>query len=397
MSGNAKVANRSKLIGRWQHIEYVIGFNIDRRVTDLLRCITTIPGAVGAFRRSALTQVGGVSEDTLAEDTDLTMAICAAGWRVVYEENARAWTEAPVSFRQLWRQRYRWSYGTMQSMWKHRRAIFASGAAGRMGRVGLANLALFQVLLPLPRAADRHLPDLRAARAGPGDDPDPVGAVLVLQMLVALLAFAMERDKPWPVLWMPLQQLAYRQMMYAVLIKSIGTALAGVRLRWQKLKRVGEFGALSTPPALPDLPPMPTAVGPVTAPAPIPAGFGPAPVPAPNASSQVPAPIWHPPTSIPQQPAVQPQASWSPDMPQPAIPSGPAYAPQSDEPGMPGPALRRQRALDSMTTIWPGPPPVTTPPPWPVVSHGAVGCTDADPHQCRWVGAYDAATPLASR
>ena len=148
MSGNAKVANRSKLIGRWQHIEYVIGFNIDRRVSDLARCITTIPGAVGAFRRSALTQVGGVSEDTLAEDTDLTMAICAAGWRVVYEENARAWTEAPVSFRQLWRQRYRWSYGTMQSMWKHRRAVFATGAAGRMGRVGLANLALFQVLLP---------------------------------------------------------------------------------------------------------------------------------------------------------------------------------------------------------------------------------------------------------
>ena len=268
VSGNAKVANRSKLIGRWQHIEYVIGFNIDRRVTDLLRCITTIPGAVGAFRRSALLQVGCVSEDTLAEDTDLTMAICSAGWRVVYEENARAWTEAPVSFRQLWRQRYRWSYGTMQSMWKHRRAIFASGAAGRMGRVGLANLALFQVLLPcLAPLIDVFLVYGLLVL-------DPVttlmlwSAVLVLQMLVALLAFAMERDKPWPVLWMPLQQLAYRQMMYAVLIKSIGTALAGVRLRWQKLKRVGEFGALSMPPpVLPDLPPLPPVPAPAMAPA----------------------------------------------------------------------------------------------------------------------------------
>ena len=174
VSGNAKVANRSKLIGRWQHIEYVIGFNIDRRVTDLLRCITTIPGAVGAFRRSALLQVGCVSEDTLAEDTDLTMAICSAGWRVVYEENARAWTEAPVSFRQLWRQRYRWSYGTMQSMWKHRRAIFASGAAGRMGRVGSGEPGAVPGAVAVPRAADRRLPGLRAARAGPGDDPDAV-------------------------------------------------------------------------------------------------------------------------------------------------------------------------------------------------------------------------------
>ena len=97
VSGNAKVANRKKIVGRWQHIEYVIGFNIDRRIQDLLGCMTTIPGAVGAFRRKALLQVGGVSEDTLAEDTDLTMAVCSAGWEIVYEERARAWTEAPTT------------------------------------------------------------------------------------------------------------------------------------------------------------------------------------------------------------------------------------------------------------------------------------------------------------
>ena len=133
---------------RWQHIEYVMGFNVDRRVYDVLRCMPTIPGAVGAFRRAALLEVGGVSEDTLAEDTDLTMAICRSGWRVVYQESARAWTEAPATLGQLWRQRYRWSYGTMQSMWKHRRAVLQPGAAA--GRpAGLAYLAMFQVLLPL--------------------------------------------------------------------------------------------------------------------------------------------------------------------------------------------------------------------------------------------------------
>ena len=129
VSGNAKVANRNKIVGRWQHIEYVIGFNIDRRIQDLTGSMTTIPGAVGAFRRKALLQAGGVSEDTLAEDTDLTMAVCSAGWEIVYEERARAWTEAPTTLRQLWRQRYRWSYGTMQAMWKHRGAIFKSGPA----------------------------------------------------------------------------------------------------------------------------------------------------------------------------------------------------------------------------------------------------------------------------
>jgi cellulose synthase/poly-beta-1,6-N-acetylglucosamine synthase-like glycosyltransferase/peptidoglycan/xylan/chitin deacetylase (PgdA/CDA1 family) len=331
VSGNAKVANRRKLIGRWQHIEYVIGFNIDRRVTDVWRCITTIPGAVGAFRRSALQQVGGMSEDTLAEDTDLTMAICGAGWRVVYVENARAWTEAPVSFQQLWRQRYRWSYGTMQSMWKHRKTIYASGPAGRMGRVGLLNLAAFQVILPcLAPLIDVFLIYGLLVL-------DPVktaliwGGVLVLQMLVALLAFAMERESPAPIMWMPLQQLAYRQMMYGVLIKSIGTALAGVRLKWQKLKRVGDFGALSAP-----APPPPP-----SSPAPLPVGAGPG-TPPPYLAPPYPGP----PQPVPQQvPVRQARPMPPPRAPMPG-PGGPRpMAPQyPPAPGRPGP---RQ----------PGPPP----------------------------------------
>jgi peptidoglycan/xylan/chitin deacetylase (PgdA/CDA1 family) len=107
--GNTKVANRRGLLGRWQHLEYVMGFNLDRRMFEVGECMPTVPGAIGAFRRIALAEVGGVPAVTLAEDTDLTMAIIRAGWRVVYEESAIAWTEAPSSLRQLWRQRYRWA------------------------------------------------------------------------------------------------------------------------------------------------------------------------------------------------------------------------------------------------------------------------------------------------
>lgn len=149
VSGNAKVINRQGLLGRWQHIEYVVGFNLDRRLFDLAECMPTVPGAVGAFRRDALVRTGGVSDDTLAEDTDLTMTLCRAGWRAVYQEDAIAWTEAPASLGALWRQRYRWCYGTLQAMWKHRGALLQSGAAGKLGRRGLLYLLLFQVLLPL--------------------------------------------------------------------------------------------------------------------------------------------------------------------------------------------------------------------------------------------------------
>ena len=175
------------------------------------------------------------------------MAVCARGWEIVYEERARAWTEAPTTLQQLWRQRYRWSYGTMQAMWKHRGAVFAGGAAGRMGRIGLLNLAIFQILLP----ALAPLIDIFLVYGLVALDPIRTltlwGAVLGIQMLAGLIAFAMERENPLPLLWMPLQQLAYRQLMYAVLLKSLGTALAGVRLRWQKLKRVGDFGSLGAP------------------------------------------------------------------------------------------------------------------------------------------------------
>ena len=104
VAGNTKVGNRRGLLGRWQHIEYVVGFNLDRRLFDLASCMQTVPGAIGAFRRAALADVGGVPTDTLAEDTDLTLLLGLAGWRVAYAGHARAWTEAPATLGSLWRQ-----------------------------------------------------------------------------------------------------------------------------------------------------------------------------------------------------------------------------------------------------------------------------------------------------
>ncbi|MFJ3983651.1 bifunctional polysaccharide deacetylase/glycosyltransferase family 2 protein [Streptomyces fungicidicus] len=242
VAGNAKVGNRSTLIGAWQHIEYVMGFNLDRRMYDLLRCMPTIPGAIGAFRREAVLQAGGMSEDTLAEDTDITIALHRAGWRVVYEEHARAWTEAPRSLRQLWSQRYRWSYGTMQALWKHRGSLTDRGPSGRFGRVGMPLVVLFQVVTPVFAPLidvftvySMLFVDFRAALLA-------WCAVLGVQLVCAAYAFRLDGERYRYLLMLPLQQLAYRQMMYLVLIHSCVTALTGGRLRWQKLKRTGEVG-----------------------------------------------------------------------------------------------------------------------------------------------------------
>jgi cellulose synthase/poly-beta-1,6-N-acetylglucosamine synthase-like glycosyltransferase/peptidoglycan/xylan/chitin deacetylase (PgdA/CDA1 family) len=239
VSGNTKVANRRGFLGRWQHLEYVIGFNLDRRMFDIAQCMPTVPGAIGAFRREALRDVNGVSAATLAEDTDLTMAVIRAGWRVVYEERAIAWTEVPATLRQLWRQRYRWCYGTMQAMWKHRRALVERDGAGKLGRRGLAYLLLFQVLLPLTApAVDAYavygllfLPWLQVVTV--------MSAFLAAQALTAMYALKLDRERFGPLWALPFQQLVYRQLMYLVVVQSTVAALVGSRQRWHGMARTG--------------------------------------------------------------------------------------------------------------------------------------------------------------
>ncbi|MFJ7100349.1 polysaccharide deacetylase family protein [Streptomyces albogriseolus] len=243
VAGNAKVGNKDSLIGAWQHIEYVMGFNLDRRMYDILRCMPTIPGAVGAFRKSALEPIGGMSDDTLAEDTDVTMALHRAGWRVVYAENARAWTEAPETVQQLWSQRYRWSYGTMQAIWKHRRALVDKGPSGRFGRVGLPFVSLFMIVAPLlAPLIDVFL--LYGLVFGPTQQTIVAWlGVLAIQAVCAAYAFRLDKERMTHLISLPLQQILYRQLMYVVLLQSWITALTGGRLRWQKLRRTGVVGA----------------------------------------------------------------------------------------------------------------------------------------------------------
>jgi cellulose synthase/poly-beta-1,6-N-acetylglucosamine synthase-like glycosyltransferase len=193
------------------------------------------------------------------------MAMCRAGWKVVYEERARAWTEAPASLQQLYKQRYRWSYGTMQAMWKHRRALTDRGPSGRFGRVGLPFLALFGIALPLlAPVVDLMLVygivfwELReTVIAWLG--------MLALQLFTAAIAFRFDREPLGPLWRLPLQQFAYRQLMYLVLVQSGVTALTGARLRWHKLNRTG-LAATDAPEPLPPLPPPPRVAATVPAP-----------------------------------------------------------------------------------------------------------------------------------
>ncbi len=239
VSGNTKVGNRRGLLGSWQHIEYVMGFNLDRRLYDVLQCMPTVPGAIGAFRRQALAEIGGISGATLAEDTDVTIALGRAGWRVAYAEEARAWTEAPSSLAALWRQRYRWCYGTLQAVWKHKAALWHQGEE-RIGRRGLPYLVLFQITLPLLAPLIDLFSVYGLVFLGARWVVGYWAFFTALQLALGWYAFRLDGESPRPLAAMPLQQFVYRQLMYLVVVESVLTALRGTGLRWRPTDRTGK-------------------------------------------------------------------------------------------------------------------------------------------------------------
>jgi peptidoglycan-N-acetylglucosamine deacetylase len=251
VAGNAKVGNRVNLLTRWQALEYITSQNLDRRAFDLLDCITVVPGAVGAWRRELVLDAGGFSEETLAEDADLTMAILRQGYDVVYEERALAYTEAPDTVRGLLKQRFRWVFGTLQAAWKQRDALLRP-RFGSLGLVALPNLLIFQVLFPLvgPVMDLQMVLSTIAALVQQHQHPAEFSGegltrtlffyalFVAVDLAAALLAFVLEKGEDKRLLlWLPLQRFAYRQLMYYVVVQSVTTAMRGTMVGWGKLER----------------------------------------------------------------------------------------------------------------------------------------------------------------
>ena len=258
VAGNVKVGNRINPLTYWQTIEYVTSQNLDRRAYSVINSVTVVPGAVGAWRREAILQAGGYSTDTMAEDMDLTWRIRRIGWRIDNDSDAVGYTEVPDTFGGLFRQRFRWAFGTLQSLWKHRRAI---GRYGWFGWMALPSLWLFQIafqaLSPLVDAEILWTVGRVATnyfRAGVlKQDWQPLPQAMtslyvigfmyafffVVELIGSIVAFKLDREDGRVLVWLFWQRFLYRQLMYAVVLKSIKTAISGIRTGWGKLERKG--------------------------------------------------------------------------------------------------------------------------------------------------------------
>lgn len=251
VAGNAKVGNRLNILTNWQVLEYITSQNLDRRAFAMLNCISVVPGAVGAWRRSLVVRAGGFADETLAEDADLTLALLRLGHRVDYEEEAVALTEAPDTVRGFVKQRFRWMYGTLQAAWKHLNVAFRP-RHGSLGMLAIPHVLIFQILFPLisPLMDLLTLSSLMVTIWQRYQHPldystDALQRVLfyyalflVLDLLSAVVAFCLEHTEDWQLLiWLFFQRFLYRQLMYYVAIRATLTAIRGTIIGWGKLER----------------------------------------------------------------------------------------------------------------------------------------------------------------
>jgi cellulose synthase/poly-beta-1,6-N-acetylglucosamine synthase-like glycosyltransferase/peptidoglycan/xylan/chitin deacetylase (PgdA/CDA1 family)/spore germination protein YaaH len=254
VAGNAKVGNRVNLWTRWQALEYITSQNFERRALDLFDVVMVVPGAIGAWRTAAVKAGGAYHPDTVAEDADLTMNLLEQGYAVIYEDQALAFTEAPVNANGLARQRFRWSFGILQAIFKHRGAIMRRRA---MGLFALPNILIFQILLPLVSPLidlafvagilryiiDKHFHPDTTSTADLYKLLTFFGAFLLIDFAASALAFLLERKHPaskgdaWLLVHIWVQRFTYRQLFSWVLLRTMKRAIDGKPFNWDKLER----------------------------------------------------------------------------------------------------------------------------------------------------------------
>jgi cellulose synthase/poly-beta-1,6-N-acetylglucosamine synthase-like glycosyltransferase len=258
VAGNAKVGNRVNLWTRWQALEYITSQNFERRALDLFDVVMVVPGAIGAWRTAAVKAGGTYHPDTVAEDADLTMNLLEQGYAVIYEDQALAFTEAPINANGLARQRFRWSFGILQAVYKHKGAITKRRA---MGLFALPNIVIFQIMLPLVSPLidlmfvagivhyiiDKHFHPETTSTADLFKLLTFFAAFLLIDFAASGLAFLLERKHPasrgdaWLLVHIWVQRFTYRQLFSLVLFRTIKRAFDGKPFAWDSLKRTGQM------------------------------------------------------------------------------------------------------------------------------------------------------------
>lgn len=239
VAGVVKVGNPHSILTRWQALEYISGISIERNAQALLNAIMIVPGACGAWRRSVLVEVGGFSSSTLAEDCDLALRIQQTRYYKILQDNeAISYTEAPQSLGALTKQRFRWTFGNIQSLWKHRNMILNE----KYGWLGMYVMPSAIVAIVVPILFWPLVIALTVMNILSGNYQIILFFFvlsLAIQVIIAAIGTALARERYTYLLAIPFARFAYGPIRMYILYKTIFTILQGVNVGWNKLARTG--------------------------------------------------------------------------------------------------------------------------------------------------------------
>ena len=238
VAGNIKVRNRMNLLTWTQALEYVASIEIIRRAFDFFGSITIVPGALGAFKKSVLEEVGTYHKDTLVEDFDATIKVLKSGFVIQGSTTATAYTEAPQSLHDFYKQRKRWYRGNLQVLQRHMEALFNPRYAF-LYRIAFPFMIISMVVLPFAGLVVIITSIFEIINGDWFFVVQMFGLFIILQILMSALAVRIDREDPRLILFSPFLVLGYKQIIDVLLIKGTLETLFKTKTRWTSAKRIG--------------------------------------------------------------------------------------------------------------------------------------------------------------
>lgn len=238
VAGNIKVRNKVNWLTKCQALEYITGIQIVRRAFDVFGSITIVPGALGAFKKSYLTEAGAYGKDTIVEDFDQTIKLLKAGLITQGSSKATAYTEAPNTFKDFFAQRKRWYRGNMQVLKRHADAL-TNPRFGYLQRLSLPYLFLGMVITPIIGFTSA-INAILGVVLGDWLYVLQISLIFtVVHYLMTALAIRIDDEDPKLLLHAGFLVFGFKQIIDALLLKAIIEQLRNKKATWTSAKRIG--------------------------------------------------------------------------------------------------------------------------------------------------------------
>lgn len=238
VAGNIKVRNRVNWLTWTQALEYVASIEIIRRAFDFFGSITIVPGALGAYKKSALEEVGTYHKDTLVEDFDATIKVLKSGFVIQGSTTSAAYTEAPQRLHDFYEQRKRWYRGNLQVVQRHFETLFNPRHAF-LYIVAFPFMIISMVVLPIAGLAVIAISILEIINGDWFFVLQMFLLIIILQTLMCALAVRIDNEDPKLILFSPFLVLGYKQLIDILLIKGILETVFKTKTKWTRAKRIG--------------------------------------------------------------------------------------------------------------------------------------------------------------